>query len=48
MGHHLNEELESTLEHEGAIIGNVSENEEGIDACDIVPPCREVSDDALK
>ena len=48
MCHHLNEKLECTLERERAVVGNVSEDEQGIDASDVVPPCGKVSDDASK
>lgn len=48
VGDHLNEELHCTLQHQWAVVGNVSEDEQGIDTSDIVPPARKVSDDALK
>ena len=48
VGHHLNEKFECTLKREGTVVGNVSEDEQGIDTNDVVPPCGKVSDDACK
>ena len=48
MGYHSDEKLQCTLQHQRAIVRDVSENEEGVDASDDVTPAGKVSDDALK
>ena len=48
MGDHGDEELESALQHQWAVVWNISEDEQGVDPSNDVTPAGKVSDDALK